>query len=193
MGRFRHLAREDRWEWSDEVAQIHGYLPGSVTPTTELLVRHQHPDEKPVVVELAERVYRDGVSCSNRHRIIDTEGWVHLVVVVGHPLLDDHGEVAGTEGCYVDLTEQFEADMQKRLTDAVTAINTRRAVINQAMGIVMLQYGLDADAAFELLARMSQRSNIKLRVLAERFVGDAVARESLLNDAANEVSGLARV
>ena len=40
-GSFKYDAREDRWEWSDEVAVMHGYEPGTVTPTTELVLSHK--------------------------------------------------------------------------------------------------------------------------------------------------------
>ena len=30
VGGFRHLVRDDRWEWSDEVAHMHGYVYGTV-------------------------------------------------------------------------------------------------------------------------------------------------------------------
>jgi len=32
-------------EWSAEVEQIRGYLPGTVTPTTQLVLSHKHPDD----------------------------------------------------------------------------------------------------------------------------------------------------
>jgi AmiR/NasT family two-component response regulator len=43
-------------------------------------------------------------------------------------------------------------------------------VIEQAKGVLMAQQGCDADQAFELLRRASQRSNVPIRVLAERIV-----------------------
>jgi hypothetical protein len=46
-----------------------------------------------------------------------------------------------------------------------------RAVIEQAKGIVMGQYGLTADAAWNYLVRESQSRNVKLRQLAENIVG----------------------
>ena len=45
-----------------------------------------------------------------------------------------------------------------------------RTVIGQAEGIVMERYGLDGAQAFGLLARISQDSNVKLRLVAERVV-----------------------
>ena len=53
-----------------------------------------------------------------------------------------------------------------------------RATIEQAKGALMLVYGLDAEAAFSLLSWQSQRSNIKLRDLAERLL-HAVAVDAL--------------
>jgi len=82
-GSFKYHAREDRWEWSDEVAVMHGYEPGTVTPTTELVLAHKHPDDKPTVAQLIEQVRRLGIPFSSRHRIIGTAGKIHVVVVVG--------------------------------------------------------------------------------------------------------------
>jgi GAF domain-containing protein len=46
-----------------------------------------------------------------------------------------------------------------------------RATIEQAKGILMAQSpGLDADAAFAILVKASQRENMKLREVAERIV-----------------------
>jgi hypothetical protein len=60
VGRFRYIARHDRWEWSAELARMHRYQPGTVTPTADLILAHKHPDEKPVPAELVERVGRYG-------------------------------------------------------------------------------------------------------------------------------------
>jgi len=45
-----------------------------------------------------------------------------------------------------------------------------RAVIEQAKGVLMLAYRLDADGAFSLLAWHSQRRNQKLHLVAARLV-----------------------
>ena len=179
VGAFRYVSRDDRWEWSDEVAQMHGYGPGMVIPTTALILAHKHPDDRATVADLITRVRRDGVPFSSRHRIIDTRGDEHLVIVVGDRWYQD-GAPAGISGFYVDITEQFNTDVQDRLTEAVVEIGARQAVINQAIGMLMLRYGINADSAFQLLSRLSQESNIKLRTIAERVVADAEARNTIL-------------
>jgi hypothetical protein len=45
-----------------------------------------------------------------------------------------------------------------------------RPVIERAKGIVMTQYGCGPEAAFDLLRRVSQRSNVPVRELAARIV-----------------------
>jgi hypothetical protein len=37
VGSFRFWFVGQTWEWSDELARMHGYEPGEVVPTTELL------------------------------------------------------------------------------------------------------------------------------------------------------------
>ena len=51
-----------------------------------------------------------------------------------------------------------------------------RAVIDQAIGIIRSRTGASAEDAIERLKRMSQAENIKLAVLAERLVEEAVRR-----------------
>ncbi|MGM1057977.1 ANTAR domain-containing protein [Saccharothrix sp. Mg75] len=49
-----------------------------------------------------------------------------------------------------------------------------RAVIDQAKGIVMAVHRISADEAFAMPADRSQRENVKLRDLAQRFVDDII-------------------
>ena len=175
VGSFRFLAKDNRWEWSDAVAQMHGYEPGTVTPTTELILSHKHPDDKPTVAELIEQVRREGIPFSSRHRIIDTKGNIHVVVVVGDSRHDDDDQVIGTEGFYVDITEEYDADVRRTMDEFVATVAERRAMINQAIGMLMLGYGVAADRAFEILAWRSQETNVKLRDVAAQLVENMTA------------------
>ena len=108
---------------------------------------------------------------STRHRIIDTAGRIRHVLVVAGTVVDDTGEVVGTHGFYVDVSPT--ADHQReQLTATIAEIAENRATIEQAKGMLMIVYGIDADAAFDLLRWRSQEGNVKLRVLAERVVTD---------------------
>ena len=165
VGRFRFYIEGQRWEWSENVERLHGYEPGTVTPTTELLLRHKHPDDRPQVAAVLEKV-ADGEPFSSRHRIIDTAGRTHWVIVIGDRMFDDAGEVVGTSGFYVDYTETMQSD----IAAAVSKMAESRAEIEQAKGLLMAAYGISADRAFDILVWRSQETNVKVRDLARRFL-----------------------
>jgi len=174
VGWFRFYFDEDRWEWSPQVEKMHGYLPGSVTPTTEMVLSHKHPDDYRQIADTLDLIRQTRQAFSSRHRIIDAGGRVHHVVVVGDLLREVDGMVTGTHGYYVDVTPS-ERERQDQVTAAVTRITEVRAGIEQAKGMLMLIYGIDESAAFELLKWRSQETNVKLRLLAEQVAADFLA------------------
>jgi fructose-specific component phosphotransferase system IIB-like protein len=172
VGWFRFYFADERWEWSPQVAQMHGYRPGTVEPTTELVLSHKHPDDYSQVAAALAEVRRTASAFSTRHRIIDTGGEVHHVVVVGDCLYDGDGSVIGTHGVYVDVTPSMEAAQEKIVTEVVAEIAESRGVIEQCKGMLMVIYRVGADSALELLKWRSQETDVALRVLAERIVKD---------------------
>jgi GAF domain-containing protein len=61
-------------------------------------------------------------------------------------------------------------------TDRLQRALSSRAVIDQAVGIIRSRSGSTAEEAFDRLARLSQSDNVKLNVVAERLVEEAVRR-----------------
>jgi hypothetical protein len=53
-----------------------------------------------------------------------------------------------------------------------------RATIEQAKGILIADHGIDADQAFGMLVQLSQKSNTKLRDVAQRLVEGRQHRDS---------------
>lgn len=172
VGWFRFYFADERWEWSPQVAQMHGYEPGEITPTTEIILSHKHPDDYRQVAATLEEIRRTAQAFSTRHRIIDVQQHVHHVVVIGDQLCDDNGVVVGTHGFYVDVTSSIRQEREHSLTVAVVEIAENRSVIEQAKGMLMLVYRLNADAAFDVLKWRSQENNVKLRALAQQVVVD---------------------
>ncbi|OBB92091.1 PAS and ANTAR domain-containing protein [Mycobacterium sp. 852002-40037_SCH5390672] len=171
-GWFRFYFTDQRWEWSEQVQRMHGYEAGSVTPTTELVLSHKHPDDRGHVAATIDQIVHKRQAFSTRHRIIDTRGNVHHVVVVGDRMFDDDGDVIGTHGFYIDVSEQHEQVHEDAMSAKLAAISENRAGIEQAKGMLMLVYDISDSAAFELLKWLSQEANIKLRPLAEQIARD---------------------
>ncbi|MEU0532711.1 GAF and ANTAR domain-containing protein [Amycolatopsis tolypomycina] len=113
------------------------------------------------------------------------------------PLVADE-QFSGAVNCYGrqdDGFEEVEAQLLELYTAAVEAILrvyhrylraretsehlrtalTSRAVIDQAKGMLMAIRQVDADDAFALLVEQSQRENVKLREVAERFVARVIS------------------
>ena len=122
VGSFRFYLDGQRWEWSDTVALMHGYRPGEVTPTTELLLSHKHPEDHPHVAQVLDRMINDAEPFSSKHRIIDTTGKVRQVVVVGDRMHDDSGAVIGTTGFYIDITDSHRNDVKDSVDETVAAL-----------------------------------------------------------------------
>ena len=70
---------------------------------------------------------------------------------------------------------QLLARAQERTTQLQRALGSR-AVIDQAVGIIRSRSGASAEEAFDRLTRLSQAENVKLVVIAERLVDEAVRR-----------------
>ena len=172
VGWFRFYFADERWEWAPQVERMHGYEPGTMAPTTRLVLSHKHPDDYGQVAATLDEIRRTSGAFSTRHRILDTRGEIHHVVVVGDQMLDDDGKVIGTDGFYVDVTPSVTEAREERVTEAVAEIAEARSGIEQAKGMLMLIYRISADSAFELLKWRSQESNVKLRLLAEQVVKD---------------------
>ncbi|MFD3430122.1 PAS and ANTAR domain-containing protein [Nocardia fluminea] len=168
VGRFCFRFATGQWEWSDEVARMHGYQPGTV-PTTEMLLAHKHPDDRDRVAAMITSV-EDSGAFSSHHRIIDTHGRVRDVLVVSEPLTEVDGTVIGTEGYYIDLSDTAAGYRREALDSTLPGLLEARVVIEQAKGALMLAYSVSADQAFRVLQWRSQETNVKLRAIAERLV-----------------------
>ena len=117
VGRFEYRYDSGAWTWSDTVARMHGYEPGEIEPTTELVLSHKHPDDLARVKGLLQQSV---APFSSRHRIRTTTGEIRKVIVVGDPVTDADGRIVATRGFYIDITESFNADLQQSITDRVT-------------------------------------------------------------------------
>jgi PAS domain S-box-containing protein len=173
VGWFRYFFDEQRWEWSPQVERMHGYESGTV-PTTELVLAHKHPDDVREIADTLALIRQTRQPFSSRHRIRDVRGRVHHVVVVGDQLRDESGTIVGTHGFYIDVSPE-ELVRQDQMTAELARITEDRAVIEQAKGMLMLVYGIDAPHAFDLLRWLSQHANVKLRRLAEQIIVDFAA------------------
>ncbi len=157
---------------------MHGYQHGDVIPTTGLLRSHKHPEDRATFDALVDTMRSTRTHFSSRHRIVDTAGRVHSVAVLGRTFTYD-GQVAGSEGYYLDLGVIVGDSVRTRVSSHVESFQRQRSSIEQAKGMLMLVYNIDEDQAFDLLRWRSQQENRKLRELCHDLVASAPVRVHL--------------
>ncbi|SNR98379.1 GAF and ANTAR domain-containing protein [Blastococcus mobilis] len=104
-------------------------------------------------------------------------GGLNLYAVVADGFDDDARHVSRAFASYAAVAVHnmhLYASTRDQAEHLNTAMKTR-AVIEQAKGILMSQRRCDAEAAFALLAAASQRSNRKLRDIAQAIVDGVTA------------------
>lgn len=173
VGWYTYSVADGSWAWSDGVYLLHGFAPHEVPATTEVLLRHKHPDDRTRTYEVMETAISDGEPYSCYHRIIDRHERVRSVLSVGRGIKDAVGNVERVEGYFVDLTEVRRSETQTEVETALARIAEHREVIDQAKGMVMLATGCDTDTAFGVLRRASQQGNVKVHAIAHRMVAAA--------------------
>ena len=157
---------------------MHGYSPGEVTPSGQLVASHQHPDDRQKVAATFDEIRRTAQALTSRHRIVDAHGRTRHVIVIGEPAHNEAGSATGVRGFYVETSRPRDAAREQSVTAAVAEITVARAGIEQAKGMLMAVYRIDADAAFELLKWRSQSTNTKLRALCERITTDFLSMDT---------------
>ena len=178
VGSFTYLFATGEFLWSAEVAAMHGYPAEPMTVDADLVLSHQHSDDRGRVEELYREMLDTRSPLSSSNRIVDRTGAVHRVVVISKNRLDGGDAPIGLDGFYVDLSEVFDnqADhafdraVDEAVDIAVAEFATHRAVIEQAKGMVMMAYSIPAERAFDVLRWRSQQTNTKIRTLCELIV-----------------------
>lgn len=174
-GRFTYDVKRDIWTWSPGVFRIHGFEPGEVVPTTDLMCAHVYAEDGEAARHVTDAA-ETGVAFSACYRIVDANRDVRQVVAVGRRSRGPDGQVLCLTGVLVDVTEASRRIGSDEMERAIEDFTTHRAVIEQAKGVLVQLLAVDADEAFLLLRHISQHENVKVRDLAESLV-DAAARD----------------
>lgn len=165
-GPFRYTVATQQWWWSDDLYRIHGFEPGDVLPTTDLMFRHKHPEDAAVATAIILNAFTSGEPFALWHRIIDAKLRTRTVVSVGDGVRDASGELVEVRGYMVDVTGSKRSQTARDIDEAVRRSAESRGTIEQAKGVLMAALAVDADDAFAMLKKSSQNANVKLRDLA---------------------------
>ena len=169
LGRFRYDTLTDTWWWSTEMFDIHGLSEPEVRLTTGLILSLKHPDDHDETAATMHRALETGQPFTQPHRVMTADGSVRHVISVGEGIVLG-GRVVAIHGYMVDVTDSLERQVQADAWQEASRVIEHRAVIERAKGALMVRYGLDAAAAFDLLKSWSSTRNVKLRDVARQVV-----------------------
>jgi hypothetical protein len=168
VGRFRYDALTDTWWWSEEMYAMHRL--GCESPlTTSVILSLKHAEDRGETEATLRRAMETGGAFNQPHRIVTADGAVRHVISVGEGIVLG-GRVVAVHGYMADVTDSLERQVQTDGWQEASRVIEQRAVIERAKGALMVRYGLDADAAFELLKSWSSTRNQKLRDVARQVV-----------------------
>jgi GAF domain-containing protein len=111
----------------------------------------------------------------------------HLIGVLNcyarsHDAFGEHAVQLGTQFAEPAAVSIYNAELlagARARADKLQEALDNRAVIDQAIGIIRSRTGGSADEAFQRLAQISQKQNVKLQTVAERLVDEAARRATL--------------
>ncbi len=192
VARFRYDLISCRWWWSEGMYALHGFAPGDVIPSTELMLAHKHPDDRTRTEHTLQAVMETGEPFCCRHRVLDFAGTVHVVLSLGEGVCDTSGAVTAIQGFYIDVTESTRREIEAVAHEAVQRSAETRATIEQAKGVLIGACGIDADTAFDLLRWTSQRTNTKLRLVASNLVDHFTHSQTDATSSQHRARGLLR-
>jgi PAS domain S-box-containing protein len=149
----QRLARTGSWAydpnadrpiyWSEEMRRMFGLDPqGNNLPDAEEYFRLTHPNDRDTFRELMYKAFREKADLALNHRIVLPDGTVKHIHAIGHPVLDESGNVVEYVGTDVDVTEQHEARAAlQRAFEQIKAEETelRRMIDAIATGVYVLR------------------------------------------------------
>ena len=117
--------------WSQEHFRIFGFDPATVKPSYRMFLERVHPKDRLFVERTVDRAVRERSNLKMDYRVVLTDGSLKHVHTVGHPTVDDSGDLVEFVGTVMDVTERRQGDEALRKTQAELAHVTRVATLGE--------------------------------------------------------------
>jgi PAS domain S-box-containing protein len=153
---------EQCFYWSEEMFRIFEIDPQQGLPTSEIFWARIYPEDRESMRELLGKTALEKSEYVHDHRILLPDGTVKHIHAIGHPVLDEAGELVEFIGTAIDVTERKRAEQQR---ERLRQLEADLAHINR----VSLMGELTASIAHEVnqpLAGVVSNAGASLRWLA---------------------------
>lgn len=176
----------DTITWSDQMYVIHGVDKASFSPTLAKTRAFYHPDDRHRIPSPSEVAALRGDPFDFEARIVRADGEIRTVRVAGLPRIDAAGQVRGTFGIHVDVTDFRERE--SRMASALAELARSNEELNrfsyvcshdmkepvrmiESMASLLISPEFEADETIrrELLSRISTNTT-RLRSIIDSLL-----------------------
>jgi PAS domain S-box-containing protein len=109
-GSWKHHVRSGTVTVSPEVFRIFGVKPDEDVSAPDFWLSRNHPDDQKRIQEVFERCETEKKDYEADYRIVLPDGAIKHLHAVGHPILNELGDLVEFTGTTVDITEYKEAE-----------------------------------------------------------------------------------
>src|SRR3984893_15937930 len=106
---------------SPEVFRIFGVKPDEDRSTTEFWLSRNHPDDHKRIRELFQKAEIEKTDCEADYRIVLPDGAIKHLHAIGHPTLNESGELVEFIGTVMDITERKKVESEPRRSEGYLA------------------------------------------------------------------------
>jgi PAS domain S-box-containing protein len=173
--------------------RLYGLDPAETHPTYAMIKEFRHPEDQALMDQTFATAIREGQDYEVDFRIVSRDGSLKYVHSVGHPVLNDSGEVCEIRGVSRDVTEQHDARVQlekayaalqaevaerQRAQEAFSQAQAHLAHVNRVMAMAELAASI-AHEVNQPLAAVVTSANACERWLAGNAPNIEKARDAL--------------
>jgi PAS domain S-box-containing protein len=127
-GSWKHDIASGRVTVSPEVYRIFGVRPDEVQSNTEFWLNRNHPEDAKRIQELFEKSEIQKTDYEANYRIVLPDGAVKHLHAIGHPIINEKGDLVEFVGTVMDVTAakqaeakiRQDADELRRITDSIS-------------------------------------------------------------------------
>jgi PAS domain S-box-containing protein len=116
-GSWRHDVLTGIVSISPEVHRIFDIRPGEDEPTAEFFFGRIHPEDRPIEAQSYERANLAKTDFESDYRIVLPDGSIKHVHNIGHPVLNESGDIREFVGTVIDVTERKRAEEELRRSE----------------------------------------------------------------------------
>jgi PAS domain S-box-containing protein len=129
--------------WSEELFRIFGLDPHEAPLDYEGVAQRMHPDDRQRTLERRQKAMRDGTDYVDDYRTVLPDGSIKHLHVIGHPVLNEAGELVEFVGTTIDVTERKraeEATLEARVSERTRIARELHDTLLQSFHGLLLRF-----------------------------------------------------